>query len=252
MSFASLSTHIAVLATVLCTSFAHASSRKTPWLYSPNIMNVGEVEYEQYTTWKTNKQSDSEYSEVRFRHSIEWGVAENLQMAVYFADWRYKKTSEGSDTYFHDVAVEAIWQLQAPTPDDVGIGLYGEIKYGDDFFELEGKLLLEMELDQVNILYNCTLEAEWEGQHLDDDKGVLENAIAVTYAPEPNLTYGIQAIWEIEFPGWSQQSDDVVYVGPSIAWQSEGWWITISPLFQATNVQSEPDLQVRLLFGIDF
>jgi hypothetical protein len=82
MSFASLSTHIAVLATVLCTSFVHASSRKTPWLYSPNIMNVGEVEYEQYTTWKTNKQSDSEYSEVRFRHSIEWGAAENLQTGV--------------------------------------------------------------------------------------------------------------------------------------------------------------------------
>lgn len=252
MSAASTSIKTALLATVFCTSVAEASSRKTPWLYSPRIMTVGEVEYEQWVTLKTNKQSDSEYTELRFRHEIEWGVTENLQMAVYFADWRYKKTSETSKTYFHDVAVEAIWQIQAPTLDDIGFALYGEIKYGDDFFELEGKLLFEMELDQVNILYNCTLEAEWEGQHLDDDKGVLENAIAITYEPDPNITYGVQAIWEIEFPGWSQQSDDVVYVGPSIAWQSEGWWITISPLFQATNVQSEPDLQVRFMFGIDF
>ena len=247
------STHFATALLILVgTSVASASSRTTPWLYDTRTMTAGEVEYEQWTTWKTDKGSDSQYEEVRFRHEIEWGVTDQFQMAIYFADWRYKKTSEQTKTYFHDVAVEAILQLQAPNPDDVGIALYGEIKYGDDFVELEGKLLFEMELDQVNLLYNFTLEAEWEGDSLDEDKGVVENAFAITYQPDPTITYGVQALWEIEFPSWKEQGEDVVYVGPSIAWQSAGWWVSISPMFQVTNVQSEPDLQIRLLFGIDF
>ena len=243
----------AILITVFaCITTALGSSRKTPWLYDTRTMTAGEVEYEQWTTWKTDKESDSRYEEIRFRHEIEWGVSDQFQMAVYFADWRYRKTSTETKTLFHDVAVEAILQLQAPTPDDIGVALYGEVRYGDDFVELEGKLLFEMELDQVNLLYNFTLEAEWEGESHDDDKGVIENAFAITYQPDPTITYGVQALWEIEFPGWSQQSDDVVYVGPSIAWQSDGWWVSISPMFQVTSVRSEPDVQVRLLFGIDF
>ena len=233
-------------------SIALGSSRTTPWLYDTRTMTAGEVEYEQWVTWKTNKKSDSNYNEFRFRHEIEWGVTDELQMAIYFADWRYKETSEETKAFFHDVALEAIYQLQAPTPDDLGVALYGEIKYGDDFVELEGKLLLEKEFDQVNLLYNLTLEAEWEGDSLDEDKGVIENAFAITYQPDPTITYGVQALWEIEFPGWSEQGDDVVYVGPSLAWQSSGWWLSVSPLFQVTNVDSEPDMQIRLLFGIDF
>jgi len=243
---------VSLLALIAGTTTAHASSRTTPWLYGTRTMIAGEVEYEQWATWKTNKASDSQYDEIRFRHEIEWGVTDRFQMAIYFADWRYKKTSTQTRTFFHDVAVEAIYQLQAPTPDQIGTALYGEIKYGNEFVELEGKLLFEMELDQVNLLYNFTLEAEWEGESLDDDKGVIENAIAITYQPDPTMTIGVQAIWEIEFPGWNQQGEDVISVGPSFAWQSDGWWFTIAPLFQVTNVDSEPDLQLRFMFGIDF
>jgi len=241
-------TFIAILASTSA-AYAHGQS---PWLYDTRTMTAGHVEYEQMMTWKTNKNSDPEYDEIRIRHEIEWGVTDRLQMAVYFADWRYKKTATTERTYFHDVAVEAIYQLQAPTPDQLGAAIYGELKYGDDFVELETKILLEKALDQVNLLYNFTLEAEWEGEKLDDDKGVIENAFAITYQPDPSTTLGLQAIWEIEFPGWTEQGEDVISVGPSIAWQSDGWWLSVSPLFQVTSVDSEPDMQVRLKFAIDF
>jgi hypothetical protein len=231
---------------------AMASSRTTPWLYETRTMAKGEVEYEQWITWKTNKKSDSRFEEFRFRHEIEWGVTDTFQLAFYVADWRHKRTSSEEHTYFHDIAVEAIYQLQAPNPDQMGVALYGEVKYGSEFFELEGKLLLELELDQVNLLYNFTIESEWEGQDFDEDKGKIENAFAITYQQTPSLTFGVQALWEIEFPDWHEQGDDVVSIGPSVSYQSEGWWLAVSPLFQVTNVDSEPDLQIRLLFGIDF
>ncbi len=224
----------------------------TPWLYQPQTMPKGAVEYEQWVTWKTNKKSDSRFEEFRFRHEIEWGVTDTFQLAFYVADWRHKRTSSEEHTYFHDVAVEAIYQLQATNPDQMGMALLGEVKYGSEFFELEGGLLLELELDQIGLLYNFVIEAEWEGQDFDEDKGKIKNAFAVTYEPTPSTTLGLQAIWEVEFPDWSEQGDDVVYIGPSISTQSDGWWIAVSPLFQVTNIDSEPDLQVRLVFGIDF
>ena len=229
-----------------------ASSRKIPWLYEPRTMTAGEVEYEQWVTLKTNKKSDSDYTEVRFRHEIEWGVTDTFQMAVYFADWRYKKTASEERTYFHDIAIEGIYQLQAPNPDQLGSALYGEIKYGSEFLELEGKVLLELEFDQVNIIYNFTLEAEWEGEDFQDDKGKIVNSIALTYQPKPSLTLGVQAVWESPIPDWESFGDNVVSIGPSLSWQSGSMWCSVSPLFQVTNVDSAPDLQVRFLFGIDF
>ena len=243
---------LVLLTVFMLQTTADSSSRITPWLYDTRTMTKGELEYEQWVTWKTNKKSDNQYDEFRFRHEIEYGVTDIFQLALYVADWRYKSTSEEEHTSFHDVALEGIYQLQAPNPDQFGVALYGEIKHGSEFLELEGKLLFEVELEKVNLLYNFTLEAEWEGQDFDEDKGKIVNSFAITYQPDPTITFGVQALWEIEFPDWSEQGDDVVSIGPSIAWQSDGWWVSVSPLFQVTNVDSEPDLQVRLLFGIDF
>jgi hypothetical protein len=244
---------IAILFAISYSPIALATPRSNPWVYDTGTMVKGEVEYEQWVTWKTNKKSDGKYDEFRFRHEIEWGVTDRLQFAVYVADWRHKETSESKHTYFHDIAFESIYQLQAANPEQMGAALYGEIKYGSEFLELEGKLLLEVEFEKVNLLYNLTLEAEWEGQDFDEDKGKIENAFAITYQPEPSVTFGLQAIWEKEFPDWNHGGNDVVSVGPSIAWQSEGgWWLNVAPIFQVTNVEDEPDLQVRLQFGIHF
>ena len=241
-----------LIAMIAIQSTLQASSRKTPWLYEPRTMIKGELEYEQWVTLKTNKASDALYDEWRFRHELEYGVTDKFQLAFYFADWRHKRTSTEEHTFFHDVAIEGIYQLQAPNPDQLGIGLYGEIKYGSEFVELEGKLLLELELEQTSLLYNFTLEAEWEGQDFDEDKGKVINSFAWTYQPDPSITYAVQVLWEIPIPDWDSRGDSVISIGPSIAWQKDDFWFTISPLFQVTDVDSSPDLQVRMLFGIDF
>ena len=246
-----------IFLSVLCAFFivqspCMATSRTSPWVYHSRTMMEGEFEYEQWVTFKTDKKNDSEYNEWRFRHELEWGVTDRLQLALYFADWRIKQTSEQEKITFRDVALEAVYQVQTPSIDQVGIAMYGEIKYGPEFLELEGKWILEWEFEQVSVLYNVTVEAEWEGDDLSETKGKLENSFSLTYQPEPSMTWGVQAVWEKEFPEWNSIGNDVVSIGPSFSWQNSNWWFSISPLFQITDVDSEPDLQVRLLFGIDF
>ena len=229
-----------------------ASSRKTPWLYGARTMAPGELEYEQWITFKTNKASDSQYEEWRFRHELEYGLTDKIQLAFYFADWRHKRTASSDHTSFRDMAFEGIFQLQAPNPDQLGVALYGEIKHGSDFIELEGKLLIELELDETSILYNLTIEAEWEGQDYSEDKGKIVNSIGLAYQPDPSITYALQALWEVPIPDWDSRGDSVVSIGPSVAYQKDEFWFTVSPLFQVTDVVSAPDLQVRLLFGFHF
>ncbi|MDP6601804.1 MAG: hypothetical protein QGH76_05855, partial [Phycisphaerales bacterium] len=161
---------------VVLASPAAAHNRKFPWLYDPGILPVGEVEYEQWVTLKRDKQSDSNYEEWKFRHEIEWGATENLQLAIYLADWRYKQDSSRTKVQYRDVAFEAIYALQKGTEGDPDISVYGEIKVGDELIELEGKGLFQWDIGQTTLLYNITLEAEWEGRHYNEDKGKLENA----------------------------------------------------------------------------
>jgi hypothetical protein len=245
---------VALGALFVVQSTSEATSRKSPWVYHSRTLMEGEVEYEQWVTFKTNKKNDAKYNEYRFRHELEWGVTDRFQLAVYVADWRIKQTSSGEKITFHDVAVEGVYQIQAPSIDQLGMALYGEVKFGSEFLELEGKWILEWEFEQVSVLYNLTLEAEWEGSNLDEKKGKVENALSITYQPSPSTTLGVQAVWEKEFPEMNAQiiGEDVVSIGPSVSWQNSDWWFTFSPLFQVTNIDSEPDLQVRLLFGFDF
>lgn len=243
---------VSVTIQMILPSVAVATSRKNPWVYAPRTMLAGEAEYEQWVTWKTDKQSDSDYEEFRIRHEFEWGVTDTFQLALYAADWRHKHTSSSEHTYFRDVALEAIYQIQAPNPEQLGFALYGEIKHGTEFLELEAKLLFELELEHVNLLYNFTVESEWEGQDFDEDKGKVEHALAITHELNPSTTIGMQAVWEIKIDDWDHRGDDIVSIGPSFAHQSNGWWVTVAPLFQVTDIESAPDLQIRMLFGIDF
>lgn len=243
---------VAIGAIAVISLDAVATSRRFPWLYETRVLAEGEVEYEQWVTWKTDKASDDSYREIKLRHEIEWGATDQLQLALYLPDWRYKQSNDVARTQFRDIAMEAIYQLTAPGEDQWGSALYGEIKIGDELMEIEGKLLLQRDLGQWTFVYNLVFEAEWEGQHYDQDKGKIEHAFALGWQADPSLSIGAQLIWEMELPDLEDTGDSVVYLGPSIAIQKTGWWLSASPIFQVTDELGEPDMQVRLLVGLEF
>ena len=78
---------VSVTIQMILPSVAVATSRKNPWVYAPRTMLAGDAEYEQWVTWKTDKQSDSDYEEFRIRHEFEWGVTDTFQLALYVFDF---------------------------------------------------------------------------------------------------------------------------------------------------------------------
>jgi len=241
------------LVAVSMVSVAHAGERRFTYNYEALTLQKGAVEYEQWVTWKTRKSSDKDFNRFDFRHEFEFGVTDSLQLSFYVADWRYQRgTSVDDGAEFRDVAVEVIYNVIDPTTEPLGLSLYGETKFGPELLELEGKLILQANLGKWVLTWNGTIEAEWEESNFSDDKGELEQTIGGSYQFTPTLLAGFEFLHGIEIDDWSTFSDHVVYGGPNVSFRSRGWWVTLTPLVQITDLDDEPDFQLRMIFGIDF
>ncbi len=125
---------------------ARADDRRFTYVYEATIMAPGEVEYEQWVTWKTAKDSDGSFDRFEFRHELEFGLTDTLQLGIYLSVWRYQdgRSVERDGATWRDAAVELIHQLSDPVEDVIGSALYGELKFGDELFELEAKIITHL------------------------------------------------------------------------------------------------------------
>lgn len=233
---------------------AAAGDRAFTYVYEATTHAQGAWEIEQWVTWKTDKDTDPDFDRIDFRTELEYGITDHLQLGLYLADLRYEDGTNVADDglEYHNAAAELIWNLTNPTLDPLGLALYGEVKFGDELFELEGKILAQKNISNVILAYNATIEAEWEGENYDEDKGVFEQTFGASYQFSPSFSAGVEALHEIEFDDWSETGDDVVYLGPNASYRADGWWVTVTPLFQVTDEAGEANFQTRMIFGMDF
>jgi len=232
---------------------AVAGERRFTFVYEATTLPAGAIEYEQWFTWKTDKDDDGSFDRVDIRHEFEFGVTDDLQLGLYISDWRVQRGDSVDDgAEWRNVAVETIYAMTDPVTDPLGSALYGEIKLGDELFVLEGKIILQKNLGKWVFGWNGTIEAEWEGSSFSEDKGEFEQSLGGSYQFTPKLLAGFELLHEIEYADWSDWQDHVLYLGPNLSYRSENWWITATPLFQVTDVGSEANVVLRLIFGVDF
>jgi hypothetical protein len=205
-------------------------------------------------TWKTSPREERGFNAVDFRHEIEFGITDRLQAAIYVADWGYREDPGANEHGFsyQDSAIELIYNLTNPTTDLLGSALYGEVRGGPEELELESKIILQKNLGRFVVAYNGTLEAKWEGDHLEERGGEIAQSLGVSYEVSPTFLVGAELLHEIDLPDWSEAEDSIVYGGPNISYRHGNWWATVTPLVQLTNVASEVDVQTRLIFGFSF
>jgi hypothetical protein len=252
---------------ILMTSFAllaggllpelEAGERRFTYVYEVTTAAKGEIELENWVTWKTRRGGGG--NEFDFRHEIEFGLTDRLQMGVYVADWKVLDKAaggaDGAQAIYQDTGVELIYNLTNPVTDFIGSAVYGEVKLGDQKFELEGKLILQKNFGPIVLAYNATLEAEWEGKRFGDfneRKGTFEQTLGASYQFTPNFLLGGEFLHEIDFADWSEAGDSVVYAGPNASFRYDRFYVTATALIQATGISEEPDFQLRTIFGFAF
>jgi hypothetical protein len=234
------------------TASAEAGSRRFAYSYETTTMAKGAMELESWVTWKTDKAADPDFERFDIRHEFEYGVTDRLQLAFYFADWRYEENAtESGKTEFRDVAVEAIYNLTDPNTAPFGSALYGEIKGSDDFIELEAKLLLQKNIGQWMFVYNVGGEIGWE-DHYESDFAELMQSAGASYQITPSWSVGTELLHEIAVPDVDTIGDSAVYLGPNVGWRNERFSVALTGLWQLTSLSDEPDFQLRTIFAVDF
>lgn len=233
---------------------AFAGSRRFTYVYEVTTSPPGDVEVENWVTWKTRKPDDHGFNQVEFRHELEFGITEKFQAAVYLADWNYHRGMSAGERGFtlSGSALELIYNLTNPVADPIGLAVYQEFQAGYRRFESESKLLAQKNFGRIVTAYNATLEAEWEGEELGERAGEFQQSLGVSYEITPRLLLGAEFLHEVSFPDWSEAERGKFFAGPNVSIRQGTWWATVTALAQITRAGDEPDFQVRTIFGFSF
>lgn len=231
-----------------------------PFTFSSDTYSVGkgQFEYEQWVSYQHHKEDDSGFDRVNIRHEIEFGLADNFDLAIYLPSWHYEDSSAGSEARFDSIDVEGVYYLTNPVRDFVGIGLYGEVQFGEGSLGLETKLLVQKDIGNWVFVYNLVLETEIEGIFADaSEENEVEGELAHTFAAAYNLPgtpifLGGEAVIESIYEDWSHYEGTTVYAGPVLSYQGDPFWVTLTPVFQLTDQADEPDFQLRMIAGWQF
>ncbi len=149
-------------------------------------------------------------------------------------------------------AVELLYNLTRPETSPLGSALYAELKVGDELVGLESKIILQKNLGRFILAYNATLEAEWEGEDLEERVGEFQQTLGASYEVTPQFLVGAEMLHEIAFPEWEAAEDSVLFAGPNVSVRAGHWWATATALAQLTGNEGEPNFQLRTIVGYSF
>ncbi|MEA2735150.1 MAG: hypothetical protein QOE14_1601 [Humisphaera sp.] len=241
---------------VLLVATSVASADPRPFAFTNDTYPVGKGNWE-YEQWATLKQSGDE-NVVQFRHELEFGVADNFDLAFYLPNWSYESTDGHDGPNFDSVSVEGVVYFMNPVTDAIGLGWYNEISVGEDALEFETKLLVQKDIGNWVFAYNLVLETELEGvfdaAEENEVEGVVEHTFGASYAiGRGDYRIGGELVVESIYPDWSTYEHTAVYAGPVFSyWGAESFWFTVTPMVQLSNQDDEADFQVRVLGGYQF
>ncbi|PYJ50753.1 MAG: hypothetical protein DME87_05385 [Verrucomicrobia bacterium] len=239
-----------LLMSILPAIFALGGVRHFTFLYEANTSSAGSLELENWVTWQ-HATGQGRFDQVDFRHELEYGVTDKFQASIYVADWFYENDREHSGFAYSDTAIELIYNLTNPVVDPVGYSIYGELRTGDRLIELESKLIAQKNFGPLILAYNATLESVWEGNHLAERQGEFTQALGASYEISPPISVGVELLHEFVFPEWrDEEKIRNLFVGPNVSYRSKNWFVTVSALAQTTDIEDEPDFQLRTIFGI--
>ncbi len=264
------------IATVALALPATAGDSPFGYVYTTDTHPKGEREVEQWITQRRG-QSQGDFDLWQGRSELEYGVTDRLQTSLYLnygsvdafhnrpdgttgpgafvpddvdPDARYEKR------FFESVSNEWIYRVLSPYKDFVGLALYIEPSWGPDKRELEGKLILQKNFleDQLVWAANFSAAAESERFHGDwEEEGEVEFTTGLAYRFAPRWHAGAEYRQHRGYDGRGFSSAKRAYAasffGPSIHYAREGWWFTATFLKQLANAKAYTDVAREDIIG---
>ena len=257
---------------LLTISSAFADERIFTYTYEPATIPKGELEFEQWVTLRTGRNSavdQNHYSRLQFREEVEYGVTENYQASLYFNHEYTHFTDNSGRTTSHyrqtGFSLENKFMVLDPRDHAIGLALYLEPTYDGKNFELEQKIIIGQRYGDWRWAFNLTHATEWE-DHFRDKEGEFEATFGIAKKLSSRWSLGLEFRNHNEIPEYEEWENTAFYLGPVVTYKRAKWWATLAvlPQIYGANFAGNPDstphfeleghetMNVRLLFGFEF
>ena len=253
----------AVIVLVSATATA-ASERHFTYTYESSVLHPGSREIEPWDTFRLGKADF--FSALDTRLEVELGVTDRLQTSLYLnlsAETADTPSGRASSTRLEGLSSEWKLKIADPVADRAGVALYTELSAGPDGAGIEAKLILDKRVGRLLGALNLVAEQEWE---FDKPTTARETEIEIDAGACWFLTPGLSAGLEIRshtvVPGGDEMTRSALFLGPTVSYARQGWWIAASVLPQVRALKGASDgrldlqeherVEVRILFGLEF
>ncbi len=251
----------------------HADDRRFTYSYEPETLPQGVTEFEQWITWRTQRNAtvdQSNFNRFDLREELEYGVTDNYTVSLYLNNKveHFREVSTASNVSqftFDGISIENRYMVLNPADHAVGLTLYLEPRFSGVETELEQKIILGQRHGDWKWAINLTHATEW-GDHFRTVDGEVGVSVGVARQLGRRWSVGIELLDTNDLPEYEKWANTVLYLGPVVSYRTEKWWaaLTVMPQVSGLNFGTDADgekhfelsaherVNARLLFGVTF
>ena len=236
---------VGVLVFGICTAI-QADERHFGYSYEADVLPKGNIEIEQWATSRLQRKDLPDFSLMDLRQEIEIGLLDRLTTSLYL------NTRNGA---FDTVSNEWKYLLLSPNSSPIGVVLYLEGEFSKTETEWEEKLILQSNLSKnLKLVSNIAIKQAVEVEDgTEAREGALELTGGLSYQFTPNWSAALELRNCRLFPDFKTQEYSAIFFGPTLAYSTSDWWMTLSILPQLTSVLGDHEkLEIRFLTGFLF
>lgn len=262
-----------LLAAGLTASTLPAHERRFTYVYEPETLPAGAVEFENWTTLRAGRSKEvgrENYNRWDLRQELEYGVTDAYTVALYLNEKAesYRDPSTGadiSDFVWKGLSLENRFNVLNPATHAIGLTLYLEGRYSGEEAAVEQKIILGQRHGDWKWALNLEHETEWE-DNLETVEGKAGASLGLTRDLGHSWSLGVELRSESVISDYEEWEETALFLGPVVSYRQEKWWaaLTVLPQIRGWNHDGTDDgsqsldlagherLNIRLLFGIDF
>jgi hypothetical protein len=263
---------VGAAATGLVTLAIHADERRFTYVYEPETLPAGAMEFENWVTLRAGRTSavgQKNFNRWDLRQELEYGVTDRYTVAVYLNEKAESFEDPGTDEdvsefEFEGFSLENRYNVLNPAEHAVGFTLYLEGRYSGEEAEIEQKLIFGQRHGNWKWALNLEHATEWE-DNLEEVEGEFGASLGLARDLGNNWSIGLEARNETLVPEYEEFESSAVFVGPVVSYRQEKWWaaLTVLPQVYGWNHEGSDDnshldlaehekLNIRFLVGINF
>ncbi|NDA68679.1 MAG: hypothetical protein EBY09_18940, partial [Verrucomicrobia bacterium] len=182
---------LTLLASCLCLTQAGADERRFTYVYEPEVLPKGAMEFEQWVTLRTQRTKGGDVQQGNFnrwqiREELEYGVTDRYSVSLYLngeatslKDHSATPPTSSTTTEFTGVSLENRYMLVNPANNPVGVTLYFEPRFSGGEAELEQKIIVGQRHGDWKWAFNLSHAIEWKND-LHTREGELEATFGIS------------------------------------------------------------------------